>query len=165
MRILGIDPGTRFMGWGMIDYGRTERLGPCGCIRPKGTHIAERLGQIDGQLSDIIQQHQPSIMVLETVFVNINPQSALTLGYSRGVAMAVAARNGLDIAEYAPNTIKKSLTGYGHATKDQMMAMISRLFGIDMTSDTADAVAAALCHGRHIPFGQNQHTSTYLLTD
>jgi crossover junction endodeoxyribonuclease RuvC len=155
MRILGIDPGTRFMGWGMVDYGGTERLGPFGCIRPKGTDMAVRLGQIDQQLSDIIQQHQPKIMVLETVFVNINPQSALTLGYSRGVAMAVAARHGLNIAEYAPNTIKKSLTGYGHATKDQMMAMIGRLFGVNMASDTADALAGALCHARHIPFLQH----------
>ncbi len=153
MRILGIDPGSRFMGWGMIDYLGTERLGPFGCIRPKGTDIAVRLGHIDGQLSDIIQQHQPKIMVLETVFVNINPQSALTLGYARGVAMAVAARHGLSIAEYAPNTIKKSLTGYGHATKDQMMAMIGRLFGIEiMQPDMADALASALCHARHIPF-------------
>ena len=153
MRILGIDPGSRMMGWGMVDCLGTECLGPCGHIRPKGKDISLRLGQIDRELSHIITQHKPNVMVLESVFVHINPQSALILAYSRGVAMAVAARHELGIAEYAPNTIKKSVTGYGHATKDQMMAMISRLLGIrDLSSDTADALAGALCHARHLPF-------------
>ena len=153
MRILGIDPGSRVMGWGIIDCLATERLGPCGQIRPKEKDISSRLGQIDRQLSDVIHQHKPEVMVLESVFVHINPQSALILAYSRGVAMAVAARHGLSIAEYPANTIKKSITGYGHATKAQMIAMISRLLDIrDLSSDTADALAGALCHARHLPF-------------
>jgi crossover junction endodeoxyribonuclease RuvC len=148
MLILGIDPGSRIMGWGLIhaDQG-LEAIGSYGQIRPKGTDIAKRLGQIYTELSQIISLHKPDCLVLESIFVNTNPQSALTLGYTRGVAMALAAHHHMEVLEYAPNTIKKSLTGYGHATKDQMVAMIARLFTIPaLPPDTADAVAVALCH-------------------
>jgi crossover junction endodeoxyribonuclease RuvC len=154
MWILGIDPGTRIMGWGLIHLSQgQELLGPGGQIRPKGRDLSKKLGQIYAELCEIIQEHRPQTMVIESVFVHINSQSALTLGYARGVAMAVAGQNNVAVVEYAPTAIKKSLTGYGHATKDQMVAMIARLFSIHALSpDTADAYAGALCHARHAPF-------------
>jgi crossover junction endodeoxyribonuclease RuvC len=154
MRILGIDPGSRIMGWGIIhvDQG-LEKIGLCGQIRPKGSSISKKLGQIYTELSEIMAKNTPDCMVLESIFVNMNPQSALTLGYARGVAMAVASHHHIEIIEYAPNTIKKSLTGYGHATKEQMIAMIARLFNTpSLPADTADALAVGLCHARHMAF-------------
>jgi crossover junction endodeoxyribonuclease RuvC len=141
------------MGWGTIhlDRGR-EFLGSWGEIGSKEKDMSLRLGHIYTQLSAIIQEHAPSVMVLETVFVNINPQSALTLGYARGVALAVAGIQGVSVAEYAPNTIKKNLTGYGHAPKEHMVAMIARLFSVTVPPDAADAISAGLCHARHMMF-------------
>jgi crossover junction endodeoxyribonuclease RuvC len=153
MWILGIDPGTRTMGWGMVHVDRgTERLGPFGHISTKDQDISKRLGYIYTQLSAIMQDHKPAVMALETVFVNINPQSALTLGYARGLALATAGIHGIPVAEYAPNTIKKSLTGNGHATKDHMVSMVARLFSVSVPPDTADAISVGLCHARHMIF-------------
>lgn len=153
MRILGIDPGLQKMGWGIIHtQGHALKFISCGTIKTDSTRsTAERLAEISWGLEKIITEWEPEEVAIEETFVNKNPASALKLGVARGAAMVTPARMGLSVSEYAPNLVKKSVVGTGHAAKDQIGAMIAVLLPAagKMGPDAADALAIAICHAHH----------------
>ena len=155
MRILGIDPGLRFTGWGIIDYvGSTPKHIANGTIKTTTKlQMAARLAQIMRQMQDLIKTWAPETVAIEETFMHNNAGSALKLGQARGVAMMVPAMSGLNVYEYAPNLIKKSVVGAGHANKDQVQMMLKVLMpNVDLDSEhSADALAIALCHAHHLP--------------
>ncbi|MBU0800661.1 MAG: crossover junction endodeoxyribonuclease RuvC [Alphaproteobacteria bacterium] len=153
MRILGIDPGLQKTGWGIIES-VDNRLSfvQCGLIKTQAAlPLYARLAEIDAGLTQVLAQFAPDEAAIEITFVNENPASALKLGMARGAAMTCPARHGLSVAEYAPNLIKKSLVGTGHASKDQVGMMIKMLLPTSgkMGADEADALAIAICHAHH----------------
>ena len=151
MRILGIDPGTRYFGYGVI-----ERLGPgrvryveCGVLEPKrGAALAARLAEIAAGLGEVIEELAPSVVAVEGVFHGVNARSALQLGHSRGVALAAAGARALPVHEYAPATVKRAVAGNGAATKGQVQAMVRALCRLTRAPklDASDALAVAICH-------------------
>ena len=150
IRILGLDPGLSAMGWGVIEVSGS-RLGHVahGVIATKPIHgLGVRLMLLHRALAEIIQSHQPSAIAVEQAFVARDPQAALKIGHARAVALLAAAEAGLEIAEYAPNHIKKCVVGAGHAGKEQVQFMVKRLLpacGVTQ-ADAADALAAAIAH-------------------
>jgi crossover junction endodeoxyribonuclease RuvC len=149
VRILGIDPGSVLTGYGIIElHHRQSIYVTSGCIRVGKKSWVERLGIIFEDLSMLIETHQPSVAAIEQVFVHKNVASALKLGQARGAALVAAARQGLAVAEYAPRQIKKAISGYGGAEKNQIQHMVQMLLGLSglPQSDAADALAVALCH-------------------
>ena len=153
MRILGLDPGLAATGWGVIDA-RDNRLSHVanGVVRTKSSlSLAARLVQIDAGLAEVIGRYRPAAAAVEETFVNRNPASALKLGQARGVVLLSVARAGLEVAEYSPNVIKKTVVGAGHAGKDQVGMMVRILLpGSDAAgADAADALAAAIWHAHH----------------
>ncbi|MGB4102047.1 MAG: crossover junction endodeoxyribonuclease RuvC [Alphaproteobacteria bacterium] len=154
VRILGIDPGLRHTGWGMIEScGNHLRFVAAGTIDPVASlPMAARLALLAEGLRDVIARHYPDEAVVEETFVNGNARAALKLGQARGIALAAPALAGLPVAEYAANLIKKSVTGYGHADKQQVQAMMQILLsGADtvLAVDAIDALAIAVCHAHH----------------
>ncbi len=155
IRILGIDPGLKTCGWGVIESanGRLSFVA-AGIIEPpaKGkASLAARLAALHREITAIIAHYGPAEAAVEETFVNNNPRAALTLGQARGVCLATPALQGLEVAEYAANKIKKSVTGVGHADKTQIQAMVKLLLpkaGLQCT-DAADALAVAICHAHH----------------
>ncbi|MEM9684432.1 MAG: crossover junction endodeoxyribonuclease RuvC, partial [Pseudomonadota bacterium] len=153
MRILGLDPGLRHTGWGIVDA-RDNRLThiACGTISTdaKAT-TAARLTQLYHAIDDLIADHRPDSAAVEEVFVSKNPSSTLKLGQARGVVIMVPALRAIPVAEYAANLVKKSVVGSGHATKDQIAMMVQTLLpGANPGSaDAADALAVAICHAHH----------------
>ena len=151
MRILGIDPGTRYFGYGVIERvaaGRVRYI-ECGVLQPKRAGaLAERLGEIARGLGEIIGELSPDVVAVEGVFHGVNARSALQLGHSRGVALAAAGTHALPVHEYAPATVKRAVAGNGQATKDQVQAMVRALCGLKRapTLDASDALAVAICH-------------------
>jgi crossover junction endodeoxyribonuclease RuvC len=156
MRILGIDPGLTHTGWGVIEHtaGRLTYISSGRISAPATDEMPARLNFIFGELRRVIELYAPDAAALEQTFVNANPASALKLGQARGVAMLSPATCGLSVAEYAPNLIKKSIVGSGHAGKDQIAAMIRVLLpkSGDLTPDQADALAVAITHAHHVPY-------------
>jgi len=153
LRILGIDPGLTRCGWGIIlsDGPRLSHIAH-GVVRPKADlPMGRRLSAILDALEGVIEQHDPHEAAVEETFVNANPKSALALGQARGAALIAPARHGLDIAEYSPAEIKKSLVGNGQAEKEQVAFMVRRLIPAagNVASDAADALAVAICHAAH----------------
>ena len=152
MRILGIDPGLRSLGWGVIDS-QGARLSHVanGICRSDGNDLASRLLSIFDQLSAVVAAHAPDAAAIEQTFVNKDGAGTLKLGQARGVALLVPARAGLPVGEYAPNRIKKTVVGVGHAQKEQVMHMVRlQLPGCDPAGpDAADALAVAICHAHH----------------
>ena len=150
MIILGIDPGLRNTGWGVIesDGNRLKHLAHGTVTSDAAFDLAQRLAQLHDGLFEVVKQWQPQACAVEETFVNRNPVSTLKLGQARGVALLVPARAGLVVAEYAPNHIKKALVGVGHAEKAQVHAMVARLLhgAAKAGSDAADALAVAICH-------------------
>jgi len=149
LRILGIDPGSRVTGYGIIESnGQQSQHIASGCIRLSGDNFPDRLGQIFMQVSEVIQQHQPDVMAIEDVFVSKNPSSALKLGQARGAAICAGITNGLDVSEYTPRTVKQSVVGNGGADKGQVEQMVRLILKLDavLASDQADALAIALSH-------------------
>jgi len=148
--ILGIDPGSRVTGYGVLrlERHRAEFL-DAGCIRLGDGALAERLVQIYDELSTVIARHGPGEAAVERVFMNRNADSALKLGHARGVALLAARRAGLAVHEYSATQIKQAVVGRGHADKVQVQHMIKALLGLGTAppADAADALAAALCHG------------------
>ncbi len=150
-RILGIDPGTRYFGYGVI-----ERVGPgrvryieCGVLEPKrGAALAARLAEIADGLGEVIRELAPSVVAVEGVFHGVNARSALQLGHSRGVALAAAGAAALPVHEYAPATVKRRVAGSGAASKQQVQAMVRALCGLRRAPklDASDALAVAICH-------------------
>jgi crossover junction endodeoxyribonuclease RuvC len=153
MKLLGIDPGLRNMGWGVIetDGNRLIYAGDGVVKSDPNLSLAERLVQLHDGLLLVIERFQPKEAAVEETFVNVNPASTLKLGQARGIALFVPSKFGLLVAEYSPNLIKKSLVGSGHASKEQVQMMINTLLpGCDFQSaDSADALAIAICHAHH----------------
>ncbi|HEY8254676.1 MAG TPA: crossover junction endodeoxyribonuclease RuvC [Rhizomicrobium sp.] len=150
IRILGLDPGLSAMGWGVIEVSGS-RLGHVahGVIATKPIHgLGVRLMLLHRALVEVIQSHSPAAIAVEQAFVARDPQAALKIGHARAVALLAAAQAGLEIAEYAPNHIKKCVVGAGHAGKEQVQFMVKRLLpacGVTQ-ADAADALAAAIAH-------------------
>lgn len=150
-RILGIDPGSRYTGYGIIDVERGRSvLIVAGRIAAGDGEMAQRLLHIDAELQRIVGEHRPAEAALEDVFVSRNVRSALVLGQARGVAMCVVARAGLPIAEYAASQVKMALTGTGRAEKEQVQHMVRVLLNMQgrVAADAADALAVALTHAQ-----------------
>ena len=150
IRILGLDPGLAQMGWGVIDVSGSRLSHVAhGVIATKpAAGLGVRLMTLHRELGAIIAQHLPAAIAVEQAFVARDPQAALKLGHARAVALLAAAQAGLEIAEYAPNHIKKSVVGAGHAGKDQVQFMVKRLLptcGVTQ-ADAADALACAIAH-------------------
>lgn len=150
LRILGIDPGLRVTGFGVIDKvgGRIVYVSS-GCIRSvAGEELAGRIGTIFAGLGELIGLHQPHQVAVEKVFVNVNPNSTLALGQARGAAICAAVHAGLPVAEYTALQVKQSVVGNGHADKQQVQHMVCRLLSLPAApgSDAADALACAICH-------------------
>ena len=153
MRVLGIDPGLRRTGWGVIEaHGNCLRHVADGVVRaPDSGGMAARLARLHERLSEIITAHAPDSAAVEETFVSVNGATTLKLGQARGVALLAPALAGVPVAEYAANLVKKSVVGYGHAEKAQIGAMVGLLLpGATMeTHDAADALAVAICHAHH----------------
>lgn len=153
MRVLGIDPGLERTGWGIIDHqGSRLTFISAGIIKSKSTEtMAVRLCRIDAELTKVLEAYKPDTAAIEETFVNTNSASSLKLGQARGVAILSPARFGLEVAEYAANTVKKSVVGAGHAAKDQIGMMIKVLLPTsgELEADAADALAVAICHAHH----------------
>jgi len=150
IRILGIDPGSRFTGFGIIESdGRSAHYITSGFIRVTGETWAERLGVIFEGVSELVQIHQPHEMSIEKVFMHRNADSALKLGQARGAAICAVITRDVPVHEYTPAEIKQSVVGKGNAAKEQVQHMVKVLLNLpgNPQSDAADALAAALCHG------------------
>ena len=153
MRLIGLDPGLRHTGWGVIEAsGSRLRYVADGAVHTDGNRsLAERLVQLHEGLSAVIAAFKPDAAAVEETFVNKNPTSTLKLGLARGVTLLVPALAGLPVAEYPANLIKKSVVGAGHAAKPQIQMMVRRLLPgcLTETADAADALAVAICHAHH----------------
>ncbi len=154
-RILGIDPGSRITGYGVIDR-RGSDLGfvACGTIQTvSGRPLAERLVEIYEGLVNVIDLHAPDIAAVEEVFVARNPRSALLLGQARGVAVLAAMKSGIMVHDYSTRVVKQAVAGYGQADKVQVQRMVRALLGLSAMpgNDAADALAVAICHANHSP--------------
>ncbi len=155
MRVIGIDPGLRHMGWGVIDVAGSRLSHVAnGICHSEGADLAQRLLSLHGQLEQILARHRPTHAAVEQTFVNSNGTATLKLGQARAIAMLVPAQAGLAVAEYAPNTVKKVVVGVGHAQKQQVEHMVRlQLPGAHIAgADAADALAIALCHAHHAQF-------------
>lgn len=149
IRILGIDPGLRVTGFGVIDkIGNRLVYVSSGCIKSGEGELPQRLGVILAGLGEVIGLHQPHQAAVEKVFVNVNPQSTLLLGQARGAAICAAVLQQLPVAEYTALQVKQAVVGNGHAAKEQVQAMIKRLLNLPgvPSTDAADALACAICH-------------------
>jgi crossover junction endodeoxyribonuclease RuvC len=153
IRIIGIDPGLRRTGWGVLDIsGSRLSFVAAGTVRPDDRlPLAERLCLIHDGLAKVLEEFSPDEAAVEATFVNRDAAATLKLGQARGVAMLVPARAGLSVAEYAPNAVKKTVVGAGHAEKEQIRMMVTMLLPRAKfdTDDSADALAVAICHAHH----------------
>ncbi|MEM7269236.1 MAG: crossover junction endodeoxyribonuclease RuvC [Pseudomonadota bacterium] len=153
MRVIGIDPGLRHMGWGVIDVrpgGRLAHVGS-GRLTTKTGDLAPRLSALFSGLMETLRNVSPNAAAVEKTFVNRDPAGALKLGHARAIALLAPAELGLPVFEYAPNEVKKTVVGVGHADKEQIAHMVKILLpGAAPTSaDAADALAIAICHAQH----------------
>lgn len=154
MRVLGVDPGTRVTGYGVIETGNGSpgmgRLVECGVFRfGRNNSLPHRLAELHHEISQLIRRHRPSVLALEDAFYHKNVRTTLVLGHARGVILLAAQQEGLDIAQYPPATIKKTVVGAGAAKKSQVGAMVAhllRLKSAPQPADAADGVAAALTY-------------------
>lgn len=153
IRILGIDPGLRVTGWGIVETeGSALRHVAHGVIKTEAqAELSERLAVLYHGLVDIMNQYQPDEAAVEETFVNQNPASALKLGLARGVVMVAPASLKLKVSEYSANKVKKAVVGAGHADKDQVAMMVGRLLphANQAIKDEADALAVAICHAHY----------------
>lgn len=151
LRILGIDPGSRLTGFGLIDTdgGRSAYV-DSGCVRVAGSALAPRLGEIFDGITELVERYRPDAIALERVFVHRNVDSALKLGQARGAALAAVARAAVPVNEYSPSEIKQAVVGKGNAAKTQVQHMVTALLKLRCSpqADAADALAAALCHAQ-----------------
>jgi crossover junction endodeoxyribonuclease RuvC len=153
VRIIGIDPGLRRTGWGILDCdgARLAYVADGVALSDENRSLAARLVQLRDQLAAVISDWQPDEAAVEETFVNRDARATLKLGQARGIALMVPAAAGLSVAEYAPNMVKKSVVGTGHAEKDQIRHMIRVLLpkARPASADAADALAIAICHAHH----------------
>ena len=149
MKILGIDPGLRVTGFGVIEQtGNQLRYVTSGCVKSGAGELSARLKCILEGLAEVIEANRPHEVAIEKVFVNVNPQSTLALGQARGTAICAAVIAGLPVAEYTALQVKQSVVGKGHAQKEQVQHMVRRLLALpgNPSPDAADALACAICH-------------------
>ncbi len=152
-RILGIDPGSRLTGFGILDFhGDTPSYVSSGTVKSVDGGFADRLRQIFEAISGIMSEYNPDIVAIESVFMHKNASSALKLGQARSAALCATFDHDIEVFEYAPREIKQAVVGTGSATKEQVQHMVVSILKLEGTPapDAADALAAALCHG-------NQH--------
>jgi crossover junction endodeoxyribonuclease RuvC len=155
MRVLGIDPGLRNLGWGVIDVigSKISHVANGICHSAGGEHeLAQRLCALHSQLSEVLRLYRPDTAAVEHTFVNKDAVATLKLGQARGIALLVPAQAGLEVGEYAPNHVKKTVVGVGHAAKMQVDHMVRlHLPGVVIAGpDAADALAIAICHAHHM---------------
>jgi crossover junction endodeoxyribonuclease RuvC len=149
LRILGIDPGLRVTGFGVLEKNGTHlAYVTSGCIRTPDGELADRLKVILDGLREVIAECRPDQIAVEKVFVNVNPQSTLLLGQARGTAICAAVMHDLPVAEYTALQVKQAVVGAGHARKEQVQEMVRRLLSLGghPSPDAADALACAICH-------------------
>ncbi len=149
-RILGIDPGSRRTGFGVVDFiGDEPRYVASGTVKTIDGGMPARLKQIFEAVADIVAEHAPDVVAVESVFMHRNAASALKLGHARSAALCATFALDLEIHEYAPREIKQAITGTGAASKEQIQHMVVTLLGLSRAPapDAADALAAAVCHG------------------
>ena len=157
MRVMGIDPGSQTMGWGVVEGdGRRYSLVAFGSIRaPASMKFSTRLLKMCNALEEVIAEHRPDVCALEDAFLATNVKVTMKLGQVRGVVLLVAERAALEISEYSPRLIKQTVVGYGNAEKHQVQEMVRlllKLKSIPAPHDAADALAVAICHFHHAPF-------------
>jgi crossover junction endodeoxyribonuclease RuvC len=148
-RILGLDPGLRITGFGLVDQlGSQLRYVASGCIKTKDGELPGRLKTLLDGVREVIATYQPDVVAVEKVFVNVNPQSTLLLGQARGAVICGAVSCEQPVAEYTALQVKQSVVGYGKAHKEQVQHMVQRLLLLDASpgADAADALACAICH-------------------
>lgn len=154
LRILGVDPGTRTAGWGIVDRrGNRCHLVAFGAIRTRGPEMHERLHEVFRGLLAVVAEHAPHVVAVERPFVARNPQTALSIGMARGTALLVAADGGLPVHEYTPAMVKKANVGNGAAGKHQVAAMVRAQLGlteVPKPEDASDALAVALTHAHRV---------------
>ncbi len=147
--ILGIDPGSRCMGFGVVSLagGRPQYLAS-GVVRPRTAVLAERLGNLLEATQELLARYAPSVMAVEDVFVARDPRAALRLGQARGVVIAAAAQRGIPVVEYSARSVKQAVVGGGGATKEQVQHMVVQILRLPDTppADAADALGVAICH-------------------
>src|SRR5262249_29647659 len=153
MRVLGLDPGLRHTGWGVIDVAgnRLTHVADGVVNAPVSLPLGERLVALFRQVTEVIAGFAPDEAAVEETFVNKNPASTLKLGVARGVVLLAPAERGLPVIEYSTNLVKKSVVGAGHADKTQVQLMVRRLLPgcVIASADAADALAVAICHAHH----------------
>lgn len=156
MRILGIDPGSRHCGYGVVEslgQGRVRYV-ECGVLElARAGSLPLRLAELHANLREVIADLNPAVVAVEGVFHGANARSALQLGHARGVALAMVGEAALEVFEYAPATVKRAVAGSGRASKPQLMAMVRALCGLRVVPrlDASDALAVAICHAFHAP--------------
>ncbi len=156
-RVLGIDPGTAIMGFGIVEERAGKLVGVTHgvLLTPKGEPLPERLLRLYEGLHAVMAADRPSVMAIEALFFNRNVRTALAVGHARGVALLVAAQMGIPVVEYAPQQVKYAVVGYGAASKDQVQRMVATLLGlraVPRPDDAADALAIAICHAHSARF-------------
>ncbi len=147
--IIGIDPGSQKMGWGVVEErSGVLRMIDCGIIKPKEKEFSPRLGEIFVALQQVLRLYQPSEAAIENVFTHKNVLSALKLGQARGIAVGACASLGIPVTDYEPTLVKKNLTGSGRAEKTQVSFMVGRILGVkeNWGEDAGDALAVGICH-------------------
>ena len=151
MRVLGVDPGSRVMGYGIIDVTKNYSYVTSGCIKVGDLCWAQRLETIYRDLTHLILEYCPQVAAIEDVFVHKNPRAALKLGQARGAAIVAIACNGLPLHEFSARSIKQAVVGYGNAQKEQVQHMIKTLLSLNKSPmpDAADALAIAMCYANH----------------
>ena len=152
VRILGLDPGSRVTGFGVVDAGQAGlRYVASGCIRVGQGAMAQRLLEIHRHVTELVDTYAPGEIAIERVFMHKNPDSALKLGQARGAALCGACHAGAPVYEYAPRAVKQTVTGTGAAAKGQVQHMIKALLTLQgrLSADAADALAIAVCHAQH----------------
>ena len=154
MKILGVDPGSRVTGFGLIEAQKLKfTYLSSGCIRTKG-ELTDRITTIFIEIDQLIKEYQPDIVVIERAFMRPdrpNPDAAIKLGHARGAIISAAGVNGIKMVEYSPNQIKKAVVGRSHAAKDQVSYMVQESLKLNKApqEDAADALAGAMCHAYH----------------
>ncbi|HJN37828.1 MAG TPA: crossover junction endodeoxyribonuclease RuvC [Gammaproteobacteria bacterium] len=157
MQVLGIDPGTRLVGYGLIHF----HQGQCKCVTygrirlPEKDLLSERLRVLRVELKKLLESMQPDFVGVESLFVHKNAMSSLKLAHARGVILSLIAERGLELREYAPRLIKQAVVGKGQATKQQVQFMVKSLLQLDAVPkpDAADALAIAICCAHHVRWG------------
>ena len=162
MRVMGLDPGLRAMGWGVVDVTGSKLVHVANgiCKTPSGP-LGPRLVSLFDALSEVWERFTPDAAAVEQTFVNKDGAGTLKLGQARGIAMLVPARAGVDVGEYAPNAVKKAVVGVGHADKRQILHMVKmQLPGAEIAgADAADALAIAICHAHMCQTNRNLRTA------